>query len=63
MVCIDYKDADVLRSECDEGKRLGFDGKQAIHPSQVDQIQISWTPSESRPFQLLALSLLLIFGC
>jgi len=45
MVCINYKDPDVLRSECQEGRRLGFDGKQAIHPDQVDIIQNTFVPT------------------
>lgn len=27
MVCVNYKDVDYLREECEEGRRLGFDGK------------------------------------
>ncbi|KAK4050347.1 ERMES complex subunit [Microbotryomycetes sp. JL221] len=36
-----------LRIEADEGRKLGFDGKQAIHPAQVATIQRSYTPSET----------------
>ncbi|KAM0790081.1 hypothetical protein ACM66B_005409 [Microbotryomycetes sp. NB124-2] len=35
-----------LRDESEEGRRLGFDGKQAIHPAQVATIQRAFTPSE-----------------
>ncbi|KAJ5374709.1 Pyruvate/Phosphoenolpyruvate kinase [Penicillium concentricum] len=46
LVCTAYKSADgsppdVLQEECRDGRRLGFNGKQCIHPSQVkvaDQI-------------------------
>ncbi|KAG8934818.1 hypothetical protein FRC01_000086 [Tulasnella sp. 417] len=27
MVCVNYKDVDYLREECEDGRRLGFDGK------------------------------------
>ncbi|KAG8951365.1 hypothetical protein FRC04_006136 [Tulasnella sp. 424] len=46
MVCVNYKDMDYLREECEDGRRLGFDGKQAIHPSQVQVIQDTFVPSE-----------------
>ncbi|TDL23176.1 citrate lyase beta subunit [Rickenella mellea] len=46
MVCINYKDTDYLREECEDGRRLGYNGKQAIHPSQVDIIQQTFLPSE-----------------
>ncbi|KAL7410009.1 Pyruvate/Phosphoenolpyruvate kinase-like domain-containing protein [Mrakia frigida] len=47
MVCINYKDENVLKEECEEGRRLGFDGKQAIHPAQISRIQSSFSPSLS----------------
>ncbi|EPQ54754.1 beta subunit of citrate lyase [Gloeophyllum trabeum ATCC 11539] len=46
MVCVNYKDLDYLREECEDGRRLGFNGKQAIHPSQVDIIQSTYVPTE-----------------
>ncbi|KAL5520024.1 hypothetical protein ACEPAG_1684 [Sanghuangporus baumii] len=54
MVCVNYKDVDYLpqlaescvRDECEDGRRLGFTGKQAIHPSQVDIIQRTFVPTE-----------------
>ncbi|WRT66818.1 uncharacterized protein IL334_003781 [Kwoniella shivajii] len=46
LVCVNYKDPDVLREESEEGKRLGFDGKQAIHPDQVDIIHRSFSPND-----------------
>ncbi|KAI9067859.1 citrate lyase beta subunit [Trametes sanguinea] len=45
MVCVNYKDLEYLRDECEDGRRLGFTGKQAIHPSQVDIIQSTFVPS------------------
>jgi len=46
MVCVNYKDPDYLRDESEDGRRLGFDGKQAIHPSQVDIIHKVFMPTE-----------------
>jgi len=45
MVCVNYKDQDYLRGECEEGRRLGYDGKQAIHPDQVNTIQSTFVPT------------------
>ncbi|KAF7299116.1 HpcH-HpaI domain-containing protein [Mycena indigotica] len=45
MVCVNYKDHEYLEDECREGRQLGFTGKQAIHPSQVDVIQSTFVPS------------------
>lgn len=47
MVCVDYKDLNALADECADGRRLGFDGKQAIHPSQVDTIHTTFVPSSA----------------
>ncbi|OCH91870.1 citrate lyase beta subunit [Obba rivulosa] len=46
MVCVNYKDLDYLKEECEDGRRMGFNGKQAIHPTQVDIIQSTFVPSE-----------------
>ncbi|CEL57393.1 citrate lyase subunit beta-like protein [Rhizoctonia solani AG-1 IB] len=46
MVCVNYKDTTVLRDECEEARRLGYDGKQAIHPNQVEIIQSTFVPTE-----------------
>lgn len=35
QVCINYKDNDVLREECEEGRRLGFNGKVTCFPLLV----------------------------
>nr|GAT50562.1 predicted protein [Mycena chlorophos] len=47
MVCVNYKDLAYLEEECRDGRQLGFTGKQAIHPSQVDVIQSTFVPSSS----------------
>jgi len=46
MVCVNYDDLGYLRDECADGRRLGFSGKQAIHPSQIDVIQTTFVPTE-----------------
>ncbi|CAE6538550.1 unnamed protein product [Rhizoctonia solani] len=46
MVCVNYQDPTLLREECEEARRLGYDGKQAIHPSQVETIQSTFIPTE-----------------
>jgi len=46
MVCVNYNDSEWLRDECSDGRRLGFTGKQAIHPSQIDVIQTTFVPTE-----------------
>ncbi|EGN98040.1 hypothetical protein SERLA73DRAFT_182896 [Serpula lacrymans var. lacrymans S7.3] len=45
MVCINYKDLNYLKDECEDGRKLGFDGKQAIHPTQVQTIQSTFVPT------------------
>jgi citrate lyase subunit beta-like protein len=44
-VSTDYKNLDILRTECEEGSQFGFTGKQAIHPSQIPIINSSFSPS------------------
>jgi len=46
MVYIDFKDSEGLRAEAEQGARLGFSGKQVIHPNQVPVAQEAFTPSE-----------------
>jgi citrate lyase beta subunit len=33
---VDYKDPEALRRECEEGRRLGFDGKVCTAASELD---------------------------
>jgi citrate lyase subunit beta/citryl-CoA lyase len=40
-----YQDLDLTRLEAEGARRLGFDGKWAIHPDQVPVIQEVFTPS------------------
>jgi len=46
IVTIDYKDLDALRIESEFGARLGYSGKQIIHPAQVGPVQTAFTPSD-----------------
>ncbi|HAX70577.1 MAG TPA: citrate lyase subunit beta [Anaerolineae bacterium] len=46
IVTIDYKDLDALKVESEFGARLGFSGKQIIHPNQVQVVQEAFTPSD-----------------
>ncbi|KIK80992.1 hypothetical protein PAXRUDRAFT_157166 [Paxillus rubicundulus Ve08.2h10] len=45
MVCVNYKDPRYLHEECEDGRRLGFTGKQTIHPNQVDTVNTTFVPS------------------
>lgn len=44
MVYVDYQDTPGLTREALEGAGLGFAGKQAIHPNQIEPIQSAFTP-------------------
>jgi citrate lyase subunit beta-like protein len=49
LVCTSYKGEDGLRAleeECKGGRGLGFNGKQCIHPSQVEVVQRAFAPDE-----------------
>ncbi len=46
MVYIDFHDVEGLRLEAEQGARLGFSGKQIIHPNQVAAVQEAFTPSD-----------------
>ncbi|KAL9010207.1 MAG: hypothetical protein Q9173_004834 [Seirophora scorigena] len=49
LVCTSYKGVEGLKrleEECISGKGLGFNGKQCIHPSQVDIVQKAFAPGQ-----------------
>ena len=49
LVCTSYKGEEGVRrleEECTHGKAMGFNGKQCIHPSQVEIAQRIFAPSE-----------------
>ena len=45
MVFVDFHDPEGLRAEALAGARLGYSGKQIIHPAQVEPTQTAFTPS------------------
>ncbi len=47
IVYIDFKDAEGLRIEAEQGAGFGFSGKQVIHPNQVQVTQEAFTPSDA----------------
>ncbi|XP_023227906.1 citrate lyase subunit beta-like protein, mitochondrial isoform X1 [Centruroides sculpturatus] len=48
LVYIDYKDLTGLKKQSIEGVRMGFTGKQVIHPGQVPVVQEAFSPSVER---------------
>lgn len=49
LVCTSYKPPDgesTLRIECEDGRQMGFNGKQCIHPLQVPIVQEAFAPTE-----------------
>eukprot|EP01129_Flabellula_baltica_P005236 TRINITY_DN1879_c0_g1_i1.p1 TRINITY_DN1879_c0_g1~~TRINITY_DN1879_c0_g1_i1.p1 ORF type:complete len:316 (+),score=66.06 TRINITY_DN1879_c0_g1_i1:11-958(+) len=48
MVCIDYKNQEQLQKECIGGYNLGFTGKQAIHPGQIQPIYEYFCPPQEK---------------
>jgi len=46
IVTIDFKNPDAARTEAEFGAKLGFSGKQIIHPAQVEPVQSAFTPSD-----------------
>lgn len=44
-VCNALDDAEMLRAECRQGLRWGFDGKTLIHPAQIEIANQVFTPS------------------
>jgi len=46
IVTIDFKDPELVRVEALAGARLGFSGKQIIHPAQVAPVQEAFTPDD-----------------
>ncbi|KAH8929607.1 beta subunit of citrate lyase [Atractiella rhizophila] len=65
LVCVNYKDTEVLQKECKEGKELGYDGKQAVHPLQVETINSLFSPSQKeldRALEILRLNQMAVEG-
>ncbi len=47
MVYIDYKDTEGLVRETAEAARMGYAGKQVIHPNQIAPVQDAFTPDDA----------------
>jgi citrate lyase beta subunit len=47
MVSVDFRDLEALGEEAAFGARLGYTGKQVIHPAQVAPVQEAFTPDEA----------------
>ncbi|MBV5243068.1 MULTISPECIES: HpcH/HpaI aldolase/citrate lyase family protein [Mycolicibacterium] len=47
-VFLDIKNLDGLRGEVDDAVAVGFDGKVAIHPTQLPVIRDGYTPTEAQ---------------
>lgn len=48
MVHIDFRDVEALRRQAEEGARMGYTGKQCIHPGQLDAVQAAFVPAPER---------------
>lgn len=48
MVYIDYKDLKGLEEQSLQGARMGYTGKQVIHPNQLKVVNEAFTPSAER---------------
>jgi citrate lyase beta subunit len=46
IVNIDFSNPDLVKKEALIGARLGFSGKQVIHPDQVAPVQTAFTPDQ-----------------
>lgn len=52
LVCVDgvyntYQDVETLRTLCQQGRDMGFDGKSLIHPAQIQPTNDVFAPSEA----------------
>ena len=46
--CLSFRDADAVRAEAEAARALGFTGKAAIHPSNVDVLNAAFTPTSEQ---------------
>lgn len=47
-MCILAIDLDGLRIQSESGARMGYTGKQVIHPGQIEVVQNAFLPSPAR---------------
>ena len=43
---VGFRDPDALRADATRGRRMGYNGKFAIHPAQLDTINEVFSPTE-----------------
>ncbi len=46
IVNVNFKNIELVRKEALAGAKMGFSGKQVIHPAQVEPVQNAFTPDE-----------------
>ena len=46
MVNVDFHDLAGLEAEALQGAQMGYEGKQIIHPNQIEPVQRAFTPAE-----------------
>lgn len=56
MVKIDFQDLQALQRESLQGAKMGFSGKQIIHPNQIVPVQEAFTPDDSTIKQALRIT-------
>jgi len=47
MVFVDYSDSAGLLHEAQQGARMGYSGKQLIHPNQIEPVHTAFTPDDA----------------
>lgn len=53
LLDVDFRDFERLEDEARQGARLGFAGKQVIHPNQIAPVQEAFTPDDEAIGQAL----------
>ncbi|XP_065054200.1 citramalyl-CoA lyase, mitochondrial-like [Rhopilema esculentum] len=48
MVHINFKDLESLKRHAEEGAKMGFTGKQLIHPGQIEVVNSAFMPSANK---------------
>lgn len=54
-VTLQFRDLEQVRQDAEQGARLGFDGKWAIHPSHIEIIHAAYTPGPEELKRALAI--------
>jgi citrate lyase subunit beta / citryl-CoA lyase len=54
-VTLHFRDLDQVKLDAEQGARLGFDGKWAIHPSHIEIINAAYTPGPDELKRALAI--------